>query len=204
MLRLKAPHVEERHQELSGFVIAEPFDALIDNALDRDSGVVKLTPQAIIFGKAQSALIHHHIGKALRNLLQAPGNPGDPQAVVVVQSALNKSQPFERDRICRFECSDRVVTPVGGEIASGDAHLADRLLETVTGVGSRVRVPIALEGIRDLPFSRDERDAVGDEADHGNKRDQENARSYRQGADQPRWMEDPKAARLTGAGSGRD
>ena len=179
LLGFVTPHHQQRDQKLSGFAFAQPRDALIDDALDRNAGVVELAAQTVILGEAEFTLVEDDVGEPASDLLEAARDPRDPHPLILVQRPLDEGQLVERVRVRGFELLESIVARIGREVACGDPHIADRFLEAVAGVGGRVGAPIALEGVRDFALASHERDTVGGKSQHRNERDQQNSRADR-------------------------
>lgn len=168
-------HVEKCQHQLLRFSVGQPCHVFVDGVLDGVAGIAQIIAQTVTFGETKQALLsHQHVeilfqaGKRLTQRIDVGGVHVGARIFDGVQAVVGQ---FLR----LVEHIDQRAVRTDGEILGCDAHDGDCDLEFAARLGELMRTVDRREGPGDLVLAGDVGDAVGDEADHRDQRQNDNA-----------------------------
>ncbi len=94
-------------------------------------------------------------------------------------------EALQRERMRLLEAHHQIVAGVGAEIFHDDSHRLDRALEIAAGVGEPGGMLDGLKGGADGAFAREISEPVGEEAEHRDQRQHDDAGAHRNRGQQP-------------------
>jgi hypothetical protein len=170
ILDLVSSHHEQREEQLLPGPLGHPRQVVVEHALDRGAGLLHAAVDALVGRIAECflALIEQREGVLQKRELALE----DRKVLGLgrVEQLFQLRQVLGGLLIGGAEITDQRLAGPGGEFRGRGPHRGQRPFELAAGLGECPRPLDAVEGGRDLALARHVRQAVGDERDHRDQR----------------------------------
>ena len=185
VFRFMIAHDQQRHHQFGGVRLGQPRHVLVDDTLDRVAGFAKIVAQPRVLVEAEGLLLAHQFGEGVAQTHDVLAQAHDAFGMAVIDRGRDRVEALQRERVSLLEIDHQIVARVGAEVLHDDAHRRDRALEVAAGPGELAGMLDGLEGGADVAFAGEICESVGEEADHRDQREHDDAGAHRNRGEQP-------------------
>ena len=178
-------HRQQRHHQFPGVRFRQPCHVLIDDAFDRVAGFAKIAAQARVVIEAKRLLLAHQFSEGVAQNHDVLAQAFDICSIAAIDRARDGVETLQRDCMRLLEAHHQIIAGVGAEVLDDDPHRRDRAFEIAAGVGETGGTLDRFERGADVAFAGHIGESIGEESDHRDQRQHDNAGANRNRGQQP-------------------
>ncbi len=179
-------HGQQRHHQFVGVRLGQPCHVLVDDALDRVAGFVKIAAQARCFRRSRGySCSRTNSVKLLRKSMTSLRRPTMFSAWRRSIEAAMVSRLCSASACACSKLTTRLLLGLALKSFTSNSHRPDRAFEIAAGIGERGGILDGLEGGADVAFAGNISEPIGEEPDHRDQRQHDDAGAHRNRGEQP-------------------